>query len=237
MIKIFMWSGPRNISTALMRSFENRTDTKVYDEPFYSYYLKNTNLDHPMKDEIINTYPYDENEVINLITKNDDKYKIFYQKHMTHHILSKTNLEWINKGLNCFLIRDPAKVITSYIKKNSLRSIKDVGFKKLYQIFKLLNLKEPIVINSDYLLRDPQKYLKILCQKLNLDFDEKMLNWPKGYRDTDGIWSKVWYQNVISTTTFNSNINKEYNVPKDFENIYKECQEIYEEINKYSIQV
>ena len=232
-----MWSGPRNISTALMRSFENRTDTKVYDEPFYSYYLKNTNLDHPMKDEIINTYPYDENEVINLITKNDDKYKIFYQKHMTHHILDKTNLEWINKGLNCFLIRDPAKVITSYIKKNSLRSIKDVGFKKLYQIFKLLNLKDPIVINSDYLLKDPKKYLKILCQKLNLDFDEKMLNWPKGFRDTDGIWSKVWYQDVISTTTFNSNIKKEYKIPKDFENIYKECQKIYEEINKYSIQV
>ena len=231
-----MWSGPRNISTALMRSFENRTDTKVYDEPFYSYYLNNTNLDHPMKDEIINTYPYDENEVINLITKNDDKYKIFYQKHMTHHILDKTNLEWINKGLNCFLIRDPAKVITSYIKKNSLRSIKDVGFEKLYQIFKLLNSKEPIVINSDYLLKNPKKYLKILCQKLNIDFDENMLNWPKGFRDTDGIWSKVWYQDVISTTTFNVNFNKEYNVPKDFENIYKQCQEIYEEINKYSIQ-
>jgi len=237
MIKIFMWSGPRNISTALMRSFENRTDTKVYDEPFYSYYLKNTNLNHPMKDEIINTYPYDENEVINLITRNDDKYKIFYQKHMTHHILDKTNLEWINKGLNCFLIRDPAKVIVSYIKKNSLRSIKDVGFEKLYQIFKLLNIKEPIVINSDYLLKDPEKYLKILCQKLNLEFDEKMLNWPKGFRDTDGIWSKVWYQDVISTTTFNVNVNREYNVPKDFENIYKECQDIYEEINRYSIRV
>ena len=232
-----MWSGPRNISTALMRSFENRTDTKVYDEPFYSYYLKNTNLDHPMKDEIINTYPFDENEVINLITKDDNNYKIFYQKHMTHHILDETNLEWINKGLNCFLIRDPAKVIVSYIKKNTLRSIKDVGFEKLYQIFKLLNSKKPIVINSDYLLENPEKYLKILCKKLNISFDEKMLNWPKGFRHTDGVWSKVWYQDVISTTTFNSNIKKEYNVPKDFENIYKECLEIYEEINQYSIQI
>ena len=230
-----MWSGPRNISTALMRSFENRTDTKVYDEPFYSYYLKNTNLDHPMKDEIINTYPYDENEVINLITKNDDKYKIFYQKHMTHHILSKTNLEWINKGLNCFLIRDPAKVITSYIKKNSLRSIKDVGFKKLYQIFKLLNLKEPIVINSDYLLKDPQKYLKILCQKLNLDFDEKMLNWPKGYRDTDGIWSKVWYKNVEKSNTFSKYKIEKVNVPKKYKKIYEESLKYFNEMNQYSI--
>ena len=232
-----MWSGPRNISTALMRSFENRNDTKVYDEPFYSYYLKNTNLDHPMKDEIINTYPFDQNEVINLITKNDDNYKIFYQKHMTHHILDQTNLEWISKGLNCFLIRDPAKVIVSYIKKNTLRSIKDIGFEKLYQIFKLLNSKKPIVINSDYLLNNPEKYLKILCQKLNLSFDDKMLNWPKGFRDSDGIWSKVWYQDVISTTTFNSNNSKEYKVPKKFENIYKECQKIYEEINQYSIKI
>ncbi len=237
MINIFMWSGPRNISTALMRSFENRTDTKVYDEPFYSYYLKNTNLDHPMKEEIINTYPFDEKEIINLITENDDNYKIFYQKHMTHHILDETNLEWINKGLNCFLIRDPAKVIVSYIKKNTLRSIKDTGFEKLYQIFNSLKSKKPIVINSDYLLENPEKYLKILCKKLNLSFDEKMLNWPKGFRDTDGIWSKVWYQDVISTTTFNPNSKKKYNVPKDFENIYKKCLEIYEEINEYSIQI
>ena len=156
---------------------------------------------------------------------------------MTHHILDETNLDWINKGLNCFLIRDPAKVIVSYIKKNTLKSIKDVGFEKLYQIFKLLNSKKPIVINSDYLLENPEKYLKILCKKLNLNFDEKMLNWPKGFRDTDGIWSKVWYQDVISTTTFNPNSKKEYNVPKDFENIYKECLKIYEEINEYSIKI
>ena len=156
---------------------------------------------------------------------------------MTHHILDETRLDWINKGINCFLIRDPAKVIVSYLKKNTLKSIQDVGFKKLYEIFKKLNSKDPIIINSDYLLENPEKYLKILCQKLNLDFDQNMLNWPKGYRDTDGIWSKVWYQDVISTTTFNNKMNKKYKVPKDFEYIYKECQEIYEEINKYAIRI
>ena len=237
MINLFVWSGPRNISTALMRSFENRKDTKVYDEPFYAYYLKKTNLNHPMKDEIIDHYHTNEDEVINLITKEDNKYKIFYQKHMTHHILDETRLDWINKGRNCFLIRDPAKVIVSYLKKNTLQSIQDVGFKKLYEIFKLLNSKDPIIINSDYLLENPEKYLKILCQKLNLDFDQNMLNWPKGYRDTDGIWSKVWYQDVISSTTFNTKNSKEYIVPKTYENIYKECLDIYEEINKYAIKV
>jgi len=118
MINLFVWSGPRNISTALMRSFENRKDTKVYDEPFYAYYLKRTNLNHPMKDEIINHYHTNEDEVIKLITKDDDNYQIFYQKHMTHHILDETRLDWIDKGINCFLIRDPAKVIVSYLKKN-----------------------------------------------------------------------------------------------------------------------
>ena len=237
MINLFVWSGPRNISTALMRSFENRRDTKVYDEPFYAYYLKKTNLNHPMKDEIIDNYHTNEDEVINLITKEDNKYKIFYQKHMTHPILDETRLDWINKGISCCLIRDPAKVIVSYLKKNTLKSIQDVGFKKLYEIFKLLNSKEPIVINSDYLLASPEKYLKILCQKLNLDFDQNMLNWPKGYRDTDGIWSKVWYKDVISSTTFNNKNSKEYIVPKTYENIYKECLDIYEEINKYAIKL
>ena len=232
-----MWSGPRNISTALMRAFENREDTKVFDEPLYAYYLKKTNLDHPMKEEILNTYPSDENEIINLITKKDNNYKIFFQKHMTHHILDETKLDWINKGKNFFLIRDPAKVIVSYLRKNTLKTIQDVGYKKLYEIFKLFSSEKPIVINSDYLLENPEKYLKILCQKLNLDFDQNMLNWPKGYRDTDGIWSKVWYQDVISSTTFNTKNSKEYIVPKTYENIYKECLDIYEEINKYAIKV
>ena len=190
-----------------------------------------------MKDEIINHYHTNEDEVIKLITKDDDNYQIFYQKHMTHHILDETRLDWIDKGINCFLIRDPAKVIVSYLKKNTLQSIQDVGFKKLYEIFKKLNSKDPIIINSDYLLENPEKYLKILCQKLNLDFDQNMLNWPKGYRDTDGIWSKVWYQDVISSTTFNTKNSKEYIVPKTYENIYKECLDIYEEINKYAIKV
>ena len=232
-----MWSGPRNISTALMRAFENRKDTKVFDEPFYAYYLNRTNLNHPMKEEILNKYPYEENEVINLITKEDNNYKIFYQKHMTHHILEKTSLDWIYNGQNCFLIRDPGKVIVSYLKKNTLKTIQDVGYKKLYEIFKLLNSEEPIVINSDYLLENPEKYLKKLCQKLNLDFDNKMLCWPKGYRESDGIWSKVWYQDVIYSTTFNSKKNKEYIVPKTYQKIYEECLEIFEEINKYSIKI
>ena len=136
-----MWSGPRNLSTALMRSFENRNDTKVIDEPFYAYYLKKTQLDHPMKNEIINNYPTSQKQILKIITEKTKNNEIFYQKHMTHHIIKNTRLDWLNKGHNCFLIRHPAKVINSYIKKNSLINIDDVGFKKQYEIFNKLKKK------------------------------------------------------------------------------------------------
>ena len=132
-MRIFMWSGPRNISTALLRSFSNRKDTSVYDEPFYSYYLKETGINHPLKKEILNFYPSEENEVIKMILKK--KKGIYYQKHMTHHILDKTNIEWMKEGINCFLIRHPAKVIDSYLKKNILTNITDIGFKQQLRLF------------------------------------------------------------------------------------------------------
>tara|TARA_B100000401_G_C52575124_1_gene609839 strand:- start:35 stop:730 length:696 start_codon:yes stop_codon:yes gene_type:complete len=231
-----MWSGPRNISTALLRSFSNRDDTVVYDEPFYSYYLKETNLNHPMKDEIIDFYPTKENEVIKSILEN--KKGIYYQKHMTHHILDKTNIEWLKKGTNCFLIRHPSKVINSYIKKNTLQSITDIGFDQMFRLFKYVNKnisKEIIVINSDTLLEDPELYLKKLCQNLNIDFSTKMLKWPKGKTNDFGIWYKHWYHDIINSTEFAITKNIIKDVPKNYEKIYLESLNIYDHMNQYSI--
>ena len=231
-----MWSGPRNISTALLRSFSNRDDTIVYDEPFYSYYLKETNLNHPMKDEIIDFYPTKENEVIKSILEN--KKGIYYQKHMTHHILDKTNIEWLKKGINCFLIRHPSKVINSYIKKNTLQSITDIGFDQMFRLFKYVNKnisKEIIVINSDTLLENPELYLKKLCQNLNIDFSTKMLKWPKGKTNDFGIWYKHWYHDIINSTEFAITKNIIKDVPKNYEKIYMESLNIYDHMNQYSI--
>ena len=231
-----MWSGPRNISTALLRSFSNRDDTVVYDEPFYSYYLKETNLNHPMKDEIIDFYPTKENEVIKSILEN--KKGIYYQKHMTHHILDKTNIEWLKKGTNCFLIRHPSKVINSYIKKNTLQSITDIGFDQMFRLFKYVNKnisKEIIVINSDTLLENPELYLKKLCQNLNIDFSTKMLKWPKGKTNDFGIWYKHWYHDIINSTEFAITKNIIKDVPKNYEKIYMESLNIYDHMNQYSI--
>ena len=233
---IFMWSGPRNLSTALMRSFENRDDTIVHDEPFYGYYLFKTQLNHPMKDEIISNYPIAQNEIIKNITTKQ-KNKIYYQKHMTHHIVKNTRINWIKKGYNCFLIRHPSKVINSYIQKNTLRNINDIGFKKQFEIFKKIkkNNSKFLVINADDILINPIDSMKKLCKKLNINFSKKMLNWPKGKRDTDGIWSKVWYKKVEQSTTFNK-FSKEYIVvPKKYSEIYDESLKYYDAMNKYSL--
>ena len=233
---IFMWSGPRNLSTALMRSFENRDDTIVHDEPFYGYYLFKTQLNHPMKDEIISNYPIAQNEIIKNITTKQ-KNKIYYQKHMTHHIVKNTRIEWIKKGYNCFLIRHPSKVINSYIQKNTLRNINDIGFKKQFEIFKKIkkNNSKFLVINADDILINPKISMKKLCKKLNINFSKKMINWPKGKRDTDGIWSKVWYKNVIQSSTFNKFKSEQINVPKKYSKIYDESLKYYEAMNKYSL--
>ena len=231
-----MWSGPRNLSTALMRSFENRDDMMVWDEPLYAYYLKETQKNHPLAEKIIKSYETNIDKLILDITKISDK-KHSYQKHMTHHILSKTPINWIKKGMNCFLIRNPKEVIQSYIKKNNLNSSDDIGFPMQVKLFKLIKESgsKIIVINSRDLLSSPKKVLLSLCNNLDIPFSEKMLNWPKGKRTTDGIWEKIWYQNVNSSTCFESLNKNHYEIPNKYKNIYNECLEIYKDLNKYNI--
>ena len=234
---VFMWSGPRNLSTVLMRSFENRNDTEVYDEPFYAYYLNKTKLNHPMKKEIINHYPVLQKKVIKLITSNDKNKKIFYQKHMSHHIIKNTKLDWVNIGYNCFLIRHPAKVINSYIKKKSLISLDDIGFKKQFEIFNKIkkNKLKYIIINADNILKTPNKTIRKLCKNLNIRFSRKMLSWPKGKRNSDGIWAKVWYKNVEKSNTFSKYKDEKIHVPKKYKKIYEESLNYYNKMNQYSI--
>ena len=231
-----MWSGPRNISTALLRSFSNRDDTIVYDEPFYSYYLKETNLNHPMKKEIIDFYPTDEKEVIKSILK--QKNGIHYQKHMTHHILDKTNIEWLSKGENCFLIRHPSKVINSYIKKNKLSSIKDIGFEQMFKLFNYVKnniSKNIIIVNSDILLENPEVYLKKLCENLNIKFTTKMMKWQKGVTKDFGIWHEHWYHDILNSTEFTTTKNIIKDVPNEYKKIYIDSLKIYDHMNQFAI--
>ena len=230
-----MWSGPRNLSTALMRSFENREDTKVWDEPFYAYYLKETKKNHPLANEIINKYETNLEKIIDLVTAENDF--IYFQKHMSHHIIKKIPINWITKGINCFLIRHPKEVLLSYIQKNDLIDSNDLGYPAQLRLFNYIKTsnKKILVIDAKDLSEKPEIILKIICKKINIPFTKKMLNWPKGRRDSDGIWEKIWYKNVKSSTSFNKILNKKYEIPKKYSQIYNECLNIYDQLKIYNI--
>ena len=234
-MNIYMWSGPRNLSTALMRSFENREDTKVWDEPFYAYYLKETKKNHPLANEIINKYETNLDKIIDLVTAEKDF--IYFQKHMSHHIIKKIPINWITKGINCFLIRHPKEVLLSYIQKNDLIDSNDLGYPAQLRLFNYIKTsnKKILVIDAKDLSEKPEIILKKICKKINIPFTEKMLHWPKGKRDSDGIWEKIWYKNVKSSTSFNKILNKEYEIPKKYNHIYNECLRIYDQLKIYNI--
>ena len=234
-----MWSGPRNISTALMRSWESRSDTFVIDEPFYAHYLSVTNVDHPGRDEIVQSGETDQSVVSKgLISDIDDSCSIYFQKHMTHHMIPSVGRDWMKDVVNCFLIRNPKDMILSYTKVNSNLSMHLLGLEEQYELFEYvtkINGRAPPVVDSKDILLDPRETLRLLCEKIGVVFSEEMLSWSKGVRDTDGIWAKYWYDNVINSTGFNIYRQKDDDVPSKYLGLYDECIKIYDELAKYKI--
>ena len=232
-MKIACWSGPRNISTALMRSWSSRSDSFVSDEPFYACYLKEQQLKHPMYKEIIEHYPNKYEDVIRSLTSEIPNGKEhWYQKHMAHHLIDLNNIDWIEKFQNCILIRHPKDVINSYIKKNKLRKVEDLGYPQQYQIIQYLQDKGivPIVIDSNILLNNPKNILSKWCDHINIKFDTSMLSWSRGSKSTDGIWWEHWYENVIDSTHFTHFKKKDIKIDQEFYPIYKESLEIYKKM-------
>ena len=230
------WSGPRNISTALMRSWSSRSDTFVSDEPFYAYYLSETKLKHPMHTEIINKYSTDYVKIVNYLnSKTPDGKKIWYQKHMAHHILNLNDIEWITNFENCILLRHPKEVISSYSNKNKLNSFEELGYRQQYEIIKLLKKKNKsfIIIDSSELLQNPAKVLGTWCKKINIKYEQSMLNWKKGNHINDGIWWKSWYDNVIKTTGFQKYKKKDINIESEYDSIYNESMKYYTYIKEF----
>jgi hypothetical protein len=201
-----MWSGPRNISTAMMRSFENRKDASVIDEPFYAAYLVESGIDHPMRAESIASLPNDWRDVVRQITGPVPGGRaIWYQKHMTHHMLPGFGRAWIASMRNAFLIRDPESVLVSYTQKRSDVALDDTGFVQQAELFDAEAQRlghVPPVIHSDDILANPRGALSALCAALDIPFSEQMLSWPAGKRATDGVWAPVWYVSVEKSTCF-----------------------------------
>lgn len=198
-VRIAMWSGPRNLSTALMRAWENRPDTVVLDEPLYAWYLARTGLDHPGRDEILAAYPADaEGAVARCLAPVPPGVRAVYQKHMTHHLLADLDRAWLDELRHFMLLRDPVAVLASYTQVREAVTLADIG---LPQQLELVDRAE-LVIDADDFLTDPGAYLEELCQRLDLPFTERMLSWPAGRRDSDGCWAPYWYSAVESSTGF-----------------------------------
>ncbi len=242
LLRIAMWSGPRNISTAMMRSWGNRSDTAVLDEPFYAFYLKATGKQHPESEEVIASGETDWPKVVvecgsGLSAANGPK--ILYQKQMTHHLLPEVDRDWLGEVANCFLIRDPAEVICSYIKKNDDPMLEDLGFVQQIEIFDWVRnhtVAVPPVIDAKDVLQNPERILRQLCQAAGVEFDKAMLSWPPGLRDTDGVWAKHWYGEVAKSTSFQPYRSKNESIPDRLREIHDRCRECYDMLYQYRIR-
>lgn len=235
---IAMWSGPRNISTAMMRSWENRPDTKVVDEPLYAYYLKTTGIIHPGNDEVLASQPNDWQTVANELTQEFTDADIYYQKHMSHHLLDEIELGWLDKLTNCFLIRDPRYVVASYSKAREEVVADDLGFRqqvKLFNYLKNQNGETPLVIDSHRFLKNPKAHQEKICHRLSIPFFDEMLSWPAGKRDSDGVWAPYWYATVEQSTGFQPFKEKTINLNKHLAAVAEECDHYYQQLIQYAI--
>ncbi|HYR23327.1 MAG TPA: hypothetical protein VEP30_10460 [Chthoniobacterales bacterium] len=240
-VRIAMWSGPRNISTAMMRAWGNRADTAVIDEPFYAYYLERTGKKHPGAAEVIAQGETDWRKVAEQCGRGlsaPTGKKIFFQKQMTHHLLPEIDREWLVDLTNCFLIRDPREVILSYIKKNPEPTLEDLGYVQQEKIFDFVREqtgKVPPIVDAKDVLENPERILRLLCDTVGVEFDKAMLSWPPGLRDTDGIWAKHWYDEVARSTSFQPYKSRQGVVPDRLREIYEQCRESYEKLYRHRI--
>jgi hypothetical protein len=233
-IRIAMWSGPRNLSTALMRSFGNRRDTAVEDEPLYASYLAATGLEHPGREDVIAAQDPDAATVIRrLVGPVPDGRRIWYQKHMSHHL--REGLEdlvsgWLDRLRHAFLVRDPARVIVSFSKVVASPTPEDLGLPQQLRLLERLRSQglDPPVVDAADIRRDPRRALSELCRRLGIPFDEAMLAWPPGPRESDGVWARHWYASVERSTGFaGPEEGPPLKVPQALRGVLAECQALH----------
>jgi Sulfotransferase domain len=237
MTTIAMWSGPRNISTAMMYSFGNRPDCVAWDEPFYAFSLLHHGNDHPMRDEIIAANETDWDKLVAKCLAPVAK-PVFYQKHMTHHMLPGFDRSWINRLTNAFLIRDPALVLASYTKKWADVSLQAIGFVEQAEIFDQIAQKTgeaPPVVDSEDVLTDPRRILTKLCLSCGIPFDVAMLHWPDGPKPSDGNWAPHWYNAAWASTGFSKPEAKKIELPANLARIADQARPYYENMRPLRI--
>ena len=236
---IAMWSGPRNISTAMMRSWESRSDTRVVDEPFYAHYLSYTGYHHPGADEVIRCGETDWREVVRGLLAHCGAEPIVFQKHMTQHMLDHIDRSWLGQVANCFLIRDPRRMLLSFSKVIPNPSLDQTGLPQQVEIFntvrEVTGVMPPVIAAKDVLL-DPERMLRKLCVALDLCFDRAMLCWKAGRRESDGVWAKHWYGAVEASTGFAPYEEDDRSLPAQMNGLLDECQGLYEQMAQHCIR-
>lgn len=234
---ICLWSCPRNVSTALMYSFAQRKDTSVFDEPLYAHYLKESGAKHPGREEVLKVLDNNGERIVKEVILQKSN-KVLFHKLMTHFLIN-INKSFLLKVKNILFIRDPEEIISSYSKVISDPNIDDIGIKKQYELYLELKKKgkTPIVLDSKYLLQDPELILKKLCVLLDLPFDSNMLRWKSGAKIEDGVWAKYWYKNTHISTGFISYVKKAVELTERNVFLAKECLPYYEFLTTKSIQL
>ncbi|MFO1272819.1 MAG: HAD family hydrolase [Rubrivivax sp.] len=238
-LRVAAWSGPRNISTAMMRAWENRGDCAVSDEPLYAHYLQATQLDHPARDEVIAAGDTDWRRVVRALTEGlvPGGQAVWYQKHMTHHLLPGMDTGWVHTLANVFLIRDPALVVASYVKSRATVVAEDIGLLQQARLFDEVAQRlgrAPPVIDAECFLRDPRGHLQRLCARLGLPFTERMLAWPAGPRASDGVWAPHWYAAVWASTGFEPPRERRVHLDGEAARAADACRAAYESLLGYA---
>lgn len=202
--RVVMWSGPRNLSTAMMRSFGRRAGCTVVDEPFYGAYLAATGAEHPMRAEILAAAETDPARVAAACAAPPPAGTLRYEKHMTHHMLPGFPLDWLDGARVAFLIRDPGEVAASYAAKRETCRPEDIGADAQAALYDRCAARygPPPVVDAADIRRAPEPMLRALCAALGLAFEPAMLSWPPGRRDSDGVWAAHWYGAVERSTGF-----------------------------------
>lgn len=235
--RICLWSSPRNISTAMMYSFAQRPDAIVFDEPLYAHYLRVTGIDHPGKEEVLASQENDGEKVVQQIILGEYDKPVAFFKQMTHHLV-ELNEDFLGKVCNILFIRDPKQIISSYAQVRPNVAMHDIGMEKQWNLFNSLKEKNYhcIVVDSNEILKAPEKVLCSLCDALEILFYKEMLHWEAGSKKEDGVWAKHWYENVHRSTGFEKQKTSDRALPEYLEPLCNESKKYYDLLYQHSIK-
>jgi hypothetical protein len=236
-LRINLWSGPRNVSTALMYSFAQRSDTRVVDEPLYAHYLRVSGAEHPGREEVLAAQENDGARVVRDVMLGESDRPVVFFKQMAHHLV-EIDRSFLAKTANVILTRDPREMLPSLRENISEPSLRDTGYAMQTELFEELREieQDPPVLDARALLTDPKYVLSELCRRLGIPFEEAMLSWKRGARPEDGVWAKHWYRNVHRSNGFERYRPKSTPFPEELEPLYAECHPHYEALARVAIR-